>query len=105
MRMMATDLVEDAGFEALEATSANDAVRLLESRPDIGLVFSDIDLGAGEDGLALAREIRERWPPVEIIMTSGKVRPGPGEMPERGRFFEKPYRREEVVMALRELAA
>ncbi len=105
MRMMALDLVEDAGFEAVEAGSAQDAVRILETRPDIRLVFSDIDLGTGADGLSLARSIRDRWPPVEIIMTSGKVCPAPDDLPERGRFFEKPYRRDEVAAALHELAA
>lgn len=105
MRMMALDLVEDAGFEAVEAGSAQDAVRILETRPDIRLVFSDIDLGTGADGLTLARSIRDRWPPVEIIMTSGKVCPAPDDLPARGRFFEKPYRRDEVAAALHELAA
>jgi two-component system, response regulator PdtaR len=96
MRLMAVDLVEEAGFEALEAFDAEEAVRLMEARPDIVLVFSDIDLGIGMAGLDLAHAIRDRWPPVEIIMTSG---------PERGRFFEKPYRRDEVAAAMRELAA
>lgn len=105
MRMMALDLVEDAGFEAVEAGSAQDAVRILETRPDIRLVFSDIDLGTGADGLTLAHSIRDRWPPVEIIMTSGKVCPAPDDLPARGRFFEKPYRRDEVAAALHELAA
>ena len=105
MRMMALDLVEEAGFEALEAYSAEDAVRVLEARPEIRLVFSDIDLGTGADGLKLARAIRDRWPPVEIIMTSGKIRPAADDLPARGRFFEKPYRRDEVTAALLELAA
>lgn len=105
MRLMALDLVEDAGFEALEAYGAADAMRLLETRPDIRLVFSDIDLGIGMDGLRLARSIRDRWPPVGIIMTSGKVQPRPEDLPARGRFFEKPYRREEVATAMLEMAA
>nr|WP_182593214.1 response regulator [Methylobacterium fujisawaense] len=105
MRLMAVDLVEDAGFEALEAFDAEEAVRLMEARPDIVLVFSDIDLGIGMAGLDLAHAIRDRWPPVEIIMTSGKIQPEPGDLPERGRFFEKPYRRDEVAAAMRELAA
>lgn len=105
MRLMALDLVEDAGFEALEARGADDAVRILEARPDIRLVFSDIDLGAGEDGLRLVHAIRDRWPPVEIIMTSGKVKPEPEDLPARGVFFEKPYRCEEVSAAMRRLVA
>lgn len=105
MRMQALDLVEDAGFEAVEALGADDAVLILEQRPDIRVVFSDIDLGAGVDGLRLVRVIRERWPPVEIIMTSGKVNPAPGDLPERGLFFAKPYRPEEVSAAMRRMVA
>lgn len=105
LRMMALDLVEDAGFEAVEARNADEAVRALEVRPEIRIVFSDIDLGVGMDGIKLAQAIRNRWPPVEIIMTSGKVKPGSHDLPARGMFFEKPYRREDVTAAMRKLAA
>ena len=105
LRMMALDLVEDAGFEALEARNADEAVRALEARRDIRIVFSDIDLGVGMDGIKLARAIRDRWPPVEIIMTSDKVHPSPDDLPARGVFFEKPYQRNEVTAAMRKLAA
>lgn len=105
LRMMALDLVEDAGFEALEARNGDEAVRLLETRMDIRIVFSDIDLGVGLNGIKLAGAIRDRWPPVEIIMTSGKVKPAVGDLPERGLFFDKPYRREDITAAMRKLAA
>ncbi len=101
LRMMAVDLVERAGFEAVEAAGSNDAIRILETRPDIRVVFTDIDMPGGLDGMKLAAAIRDRWPPIELIITSGKNKPAPADMPPRGLFFSKPYKRDEVTAALR----
>jgi CheY-like chemotaxis protein len=103
LRMMAVDLVEDAGFDAVEAADADEAVRILEGRPDIRLVFTDIDMPGGLDGLKLACLIRDRWPPIEIIITSGKRSLRAEELPARGLFFPKPYKRDEVTAAMRRL--
>lgn len=104
-RMMAVDLVEDAGFEAVQAMGSNDAVRILESRPDIRIVFTDIDMPGGLDGMKLAAMIRDRWPPIELIIISGKRRPSPADLPARGVFFTKPYKREEITAAMQRFAA
>lgn len=100
LRMMAADMVEDAGFEAIEAANADAAVRILESRRDIRIVFTDVDMPGSMDGIALAARIRECWPPVEIILTSGHVMPDNVRLPARGRFFPKPYRATEVMAAM-----
>ena len=100
-RMMAADLVERAGFEVVEAGSADEAVRILENRLDIRVVFTDIDMPGGVDGMKLAASIRERWPPIELIIISGKHRPSPEDLPMRGVFFSKPYKRDEVTAAMR----
>lgn len=105
LRMMAVDLVEDAGFEAVEAMGADDAVRILETRLDIRIVFTDVDMPGGMDGMKLAAAIRDRWPPIEIIITSGKRHIGKDELPERSVFFPKPYRREQVTAAMLRMAA
>lgn len=103
LRMMAVDLAEEAGFEVVEAANATVAVAILERRSDIRLVFTDIDMPGGMDGMRLAACIRDRWPPIEIILTSGQARPSPSEMPERSVFFPKPYRHEQLVRKMREL--
>ena len=103
-RMMAVDLVEDAGFEALEVGGADEAVRILESRLDIRIVFTDIDMPGGVDGMKLAAMIRDRWPPIELIIISGKRRPRPEDLPARGVFFQKPYKKEEVAAAMLRMA-
>jgi CheY-like chemotaxis protein len=71
-RMLATTLVEEAGYDAVEADSADEAITILESRKDIRIVFTDIEMPGSMDGLKLARAIRDRWPPIGLILTSGR---------------------------------
>lgn len=104
LRMMAVDMVEDAGFEALEAADATEAVCILERRTDIRIVFTDIDMPRGMDGMRLAAAIRDRWPPIEIILTSGHVAVEDVRMPPRSVFFPKPYVVEKVVETLHRMA-
>ncbi|MGC5781081.1 response regulator [Methylobacterium sp. NFXW15] len=103
--MMAVDLVETAGFDVVEARSADEAVRILENRLDIRVVFTDIDMPGGVDGMKLAAMIRDRWPPIELIIISGKHRPTQEDLPVRGVFFSKPYKRDEVTRTLQQFAA
>ena len=104
LRMMAVDMVEAAGFEAVEAGDATTAVRILETRPDIRIVFTDIDMPRGMDGMKLAACIRDRWPPIEIILTSGKARPAMGDLPARSVFFSKPFEEAAVIAEMQRMA-
>ncbi len=97
-------VIEDAGFKTCEATSADEAIALLEREPLIRIVFSDIDLPGGMDGMRLAAAIRDRWPPVELVLTSGHVKVGDAELPERGHFFSKPYDAGELINTLNSFA-
>ena len=63
--MLGAEVVEEAGFEPLEARNADDAMRLLEKEPDIRILMTDIDMPGSMDGLKLAAAVRDRWPPVE----------------------------------------
>jgi len=105
VRMVAADMAWDAGFEVLEAENADEAVRLLETRLDIRIVFTDIDMPGSMDGIKLAEAVRGRWPPIEIILTSGHRKVAAGDLPERSVFIPKPYNCEQVVSTLRQLAA
>ena len=62
LRMRAVDIVEDAGFTAVEAVNADEALAILEARSDIALLFSDIQMPGSMDGLTLAHAVHERWP-------------------------------------------
>lgn len=103
LRMMAVDLVESAGFEALEAANADEAMRILEYCNDIRLIFTDVDMPGSMHGLRLAAYVRGRWPPIDIIITSGHCEVQAGQLPERGRFFRKPYEHTEVIGVIREM--
>jgi two-component system, response regulator PdtaR len=103
LRMMAVEVVEEAGFVALEARDADEAVALLESRSDISLLFTDIDMPGSMDGLKLAHAVRGRWPPIKILLVSGQVRLLPSDLPSSSRFVRKPYRVGAMVEELRSL--
>jgi CheY-like chemotaxis protein len=99
----AVDMIAAAGFEVVEAANADDAIEILESRPDITVVFTVIQMPGSMDGLKLARAVRGRWPPIRIIATSGHVHVGETDLPEGGRFLPKPYSPRQVTGVLREL--
>ena len=99
LRMDAVDMI------VVEAANADEAIEILESRRDIGVVFTDIQMPGSMDGLKLARAVRGRWPPIEIIATSGHVGVVETDLPEGGRFLPKPYSPIEITGVLRELMA
>ena len=103
LRMDAADMIKAAGFEVIEAGNADQAIEVLEARPDITVVFTDIQMPGSMDGLKLARFVRDRWPPIKIVATSGLVAVGDGDLPDGGIFLPKPYRSEQVVATLRAL--
>jgi CheY-like chemotaxis protein len=105
IRMQAVEMIEEAGFDVAEASNADEAIRLLEMRKDIRIVFTDIEMPGSMDGLRLARAIRNRWPPIELVLTSGKHRLDSSELPVRGHFVPKPYSFDILITALRQLAA
>lgn len=105
IRMNAVALIEDAGYDVLEAPDADEAMRLLETRDDISVVFSDIEMPGGSmDGLKLMHAVRRRWPPVVLILASGRVAPLVAEMPSDTVFLRKPYVENDLLKAL-QLAA
>jgi CheY-like chemotaxis protein len=106
MLLDALDVVTEAGFQAIGAKNADEAIRILESRADIRVVFTDVNMPGSMDGIKLAHAVRDRWPPIEIIVTSGLTVENVQELlPERGIFFPKPYTPAQVASALKRLAA
>jgi CheY-like chemotaxis protein len=99
VRLGVIEGLEDAGFGVIEAGSADEAIAVLEARQDIHLVFTDIDMPGSMDGLKLAAAVRDRWPPVHIIITTGKSRPL--EIPANALFIPKPYLNAALVDAMR----
>jgi len=100
LRMRAADIVEDAGFNSVEAVNADDALALLESRSDIDLLFTDIQMPGTMNGLKLAHAVHERWPAIKIILVSGQINPAEGERPADSRFFGKPVEVQQMIAEL-----
>lgn len=100
IRMGAVDLIMAAGFEAVEASDADEAIKILESRPDIHLVFTDVNMPGSMDGIKLAHYIADRWPPVRLIVASGQTVLEEGQLPHGARFFRKPYDDSSIVEAI-----
>ena len=105
LRLAAIDLVEDAGFQAIAAADATEAVTILESRYDIRLVLTDVDMPRGVDGMRLAAIIRDRWPPIKVIIVSGHIDDPGGHIPAETAFYTKPYREQQIVEKIREMLA
>jgi CheY-like chemotaxis protein len=104
LRMMAVDLFEEAGYETVEAHNADDAIALLQRRMDIRVVFTDVQMPGSMDGIKLAALVRNKWPLIELIMTSGRyVRDI--DIPERGVFLPKPYDPETLLLTTRQLSS
>src|SRR5258708_38028808 len=73
LRMDAVDMIAAAGFEAVEAANADEAIKILEARRDITVVFTDIQMPGSMDGVKLARAVRAPRPPIKIVSTSGRA--------------------------------
>jgi CheY-like chemotaxis protein len=97
--------LEDHGFIVFEASNADEAIDFLDTHPEIKLMFTDIDMPGSMDGLKLAAAVRDRWPPVKIIVTSGNRPLSDDLLPVKGRFFSKPYDTIGVIGAINELIA
>ncbi|WP_376988627.1 response regulator [Bosea sp. R86505] len=105
IRMDLADMVRDAGHVVLEAADADEAIALLEAHPAIRILVTDIEMPGSMNGLKLAAAVRDRWPPVAIIVTSGRIQPAAHQMPAAAVFLDKPYRAAAMSAALDAAAA
>jgi CheY-like chemotaxis protein len=99
IRDVVSEELTEAGFDVVQVGNADKAIEILEAQRDIHLVFTDIDMPGSMDGLKLAAAVRDRWPPVHIIITTGKARPM--VIPVNAIFIPKPYLGKAVVSAMR----
>ena len=100
-RMGASYMFSDAGYRVLEAGSADEALRLLESNADVGLLFTDVSMPGSMNGSDLAHQVAARWPRIGLIVTSG--RPRPESLPLGSQFHAKPYEPTNVLRHAREM--
>lgn len=100
VRMVAVDMLQDAGFNVLEADTADAAWSILERASAVGTLFTDIDMPGSMDGLALASRVAKRWPDIRLVVTSGGHGMSDADVPDRGRFLRKPYRQAQLLEAI-----
>ncbi|MCV9966864.1 response regulator [Pararhizobium sp. BT-229] len=103
IRMSIVEELEDAGFEVFEASNAAQAIEVLIANSMIAVMFTDVDMPGGVDGLKLAASVRDRWPPIKIIVTSGHRRIDVDALPVEARFMAKPYDPNAVIRSIREM--
>ena len=103
LRMRAVDMVQDAGYISVEAVDADEALAILQSRSDIALLFTDVQMPGSMNGLQLAHAVHERWPPIKIILASGQLKLSGSDIPQDSRFFGKPLRSDEIIAQMREM--
>jgi CheY-like chemotaxis protein len=103
LRMCAVDMVLDAGYTPLEALDAAEALAILESRSDVALMCTDIQMPGQMDGMGLAHAVHERWPTIGIIVVSGQLHLPHLDLPPRSRFFSKPLNAGEVIAEMRDM--
>ena len=97
LRLLASDLLEEHGYTVVEADNAEEAIKVMENRKDVRLLFTDIQMPPGCNGLELAREVHNRWPNVRLVITSGQVQPSRAEIADHGRFIRKPYQAKDLL--------
>ncbi|WP_276122489.1 response regulator [Pararhizobium qamdonense] len=97
--------LENEGFIVLEASNADEAIDILNAHPEVRLMFTDIDMPGSMNGLKLASAVRDRWPPVKIIVASGHRQLSDELLPVKGKFFSKPYDHARVIATMREMLA
>jgi CheY-like chemotaxis protein len=106
IRLLAVDTLTEAGYAVMESPHANHAADILAFEAEsVHILFSDIDMPGTMTGLDLARLVRQQWPWIAVILTSGKMVPARHEMPSDTRFLPKPYSLEQMLTDLQELAA
>lgn len=97
IRLGLVSAIEEAGYVVVEAANADEALRRLETDSGVRLILTDVDMPGSMDGIRLSHYVRSKWPPIQLIVISGKVGVKPGELPAGARFISKPYQEPQLL--------
>lgn len=100
VRLFNVDVLEEAGYKVIEAVNGDEGVILFESRPDISLIVTDVNMPGSLDGLGFARHVSGRNPPPAVVIVSGRIRPELRDLPPDAAFLAKPYRPADLIEAV-----
>ena len=96
------DIILDEGYSVVEASTADQAFAFLDRHSSLQLLFTDVQMPGDLDGFSLARIVAERWPHIRVVIASGAIVPGPGDLPGNAKFIGKPFTAELVHQTLME---
>ncbi len=91
--------LQEADHTVVSVTNADRAMHMLEVH-SVDVILTDIDMPGSMDGLALAARVSDLWPPVKIVVMSGKRRPSRAELPAHARFIAKPFNSAELLQTV-----
>ena len=97
------EVLGETGYTVVATSNADEAIEVLKARADVRVIITDINMPGSMDGLKLAAAVRDKWPPIKIIITTGRARPSGDQMPSGSVFVAKPYNRADLVRALAHL--
>ncbi len=103
LSQFACDLVTANDCTALAANTADEAIAILQTRPDIVLLITNVVMGGDMDGVELAHAVDRRWPQVRVIVVSAQPGLSESDLPLRCRFLSKPYNDQELAFEIRAL--
>ena len=104
IRLIVIEALEGLGYRVLAAGNAAEADALLAAHAEIDLLFTDIVMPGGKDGMDLAREARRQRPELRVLFTSGYAGRGPASptWPHDLPLLQKPYRLSMLARAIRD---
>ena len=103
VRMVAADILNDAGFRVIESVNANESLTMLQARCDVQALVTDVEMPGALDGFTLARLVDKTWPQIGIVVVSGRAQPAEGDLPPKALFLGKPYTPDALVKAVRSI--
>ena len=103
---LVADCLTASGFTVHEVTTADEALRYIDSGANIDVLFTDVNLPGGMDGAELATRARERRPEMPIVYASGRFKLSDiAPLVSRSLFMAKPYDPADVCALLTRLTA
>ncbi len=103
IRLDLVDTLMDMGYRVVDAANADEAIRVLEQTDGISAVLTDIDMPGSINGLGLANVIHQRWPPMKVVVISGRYNPSDGILPPGAKFLSKPVSERLISRTLEEI--
>ena len=102
VRLLASDMLADAEYQVVEARDGEEALAILGAKNAVRALLTDVNM-PNVDGLVLAEIVRQRWPHIGVVVTSG--RPLSSTLPAGARFISKPFKCQDVLQELEAVIA